>query len=121
MNWISCLQKTQFAHNLQGVAVNITINIDINERVGVQDIGIERSQHRSQYVFSGRFAKNILRAKRAKVLEKIDKDTQKQAFIDAQKSMKEDELKAIAKILGSDATTWRARDREPLGARGRGR
>ena len=41
----------------------------------------------------------------AKATEKIDKETQKQAFIDAQKSMKQDELEAIAKILGSKATT----------------
>ena len=49
------------------------VRIGLSELVGVQDIGIERSHHRSQYVFSGRFAKNILRAKKAKVLEKNDK------------------------------------------------
>lgn len=41
----------------------------------------------------------------AKATEKIDKETQKQAFIEAQESMKEDELKEIAKILGSKADT----------------
>ena len=49
------------------------VHVKLEDMVKVQDIGLERAPKRSLRISSDRFRKNVLRARKGKVLDKIDK------------------------------------------------
>ncbi len=49
------------------------VEIDLEDMRQVQDIGVERAPRRSLKIFNQRLGKNVLRARKGRVLDKIDK------------------------------------------------